>query len=215
MTRKKIEIPLTIPGKLTKVVRASVGEVLRIVAIDPGSHCCGISILELNLSTGDIFVTRSDTTFAKDILGKYKDLTEEHGERLMRNLAYRDHLYKLLGKWSIDAVVCESAFARRVQVYQALIEHTTLLKTAVFNHNKKLPFLMVEPSVVKKNIGVKGNSGDKSLITKGLRQRIADGTLDHCDTIDFDELDEHSIDSIAIGLCLLDRLKDQMVLVTN
>jgi hypothetical protein len=53
-------------------------------------------------------------------------------------------------------------------------------------------FDTIDPSTIKKSIGVKGNSGDKELMREAVR-KITNNS------VPVDIMDEHSIDSIAIG----------------
>ena len=186
---------------------------IRVIAIDPGSSSAGFSILELNPETLEITIVRSETVKTKDVIGRYKDFVDILGERLCRNLGYMDYLSHLLDKWRIDFVICEAAYAGRfIAAFKALTEHVTLLKIAVRKHNKRMAFLMVEPSVIKKGMGVKGNSGDKSLMYKAL---ISDKSVNYCDTLDIDNLDEHSVDSCCIGIVVLKRVAESRRLLSK
>ena len=62
---------------------------------------------------------------------------------------------------------------------------------------------LVEPAPAKKNIGVKGNSGDKELVKQAIANcpdyRMVDTTI----------LDEHSIDALLIAKYKLDELRNK------
>lgn len=181
---------------------------VRCLSIDPGSNNMGYSIVELNVKTWTISILRCETVKAKDIVSELSDLNEILGERFVRNIAYKEFIKNLLLKWHIDFVVCEAAYAGAfIKAYQSLTEHVTLLKAAVYLYDRQMTFLMVEPSVVKKAMGVKGNSGDKSLMTKALSER---NSIVICDTIVIAQLDEHSIDAACIGLTTLDKIRGNM-----
>lgn len=186
---------------------------IRCISIDPGSHNLGLSIIELNVNTWKISVLKCETVLAKNIIGPLIELVDVLGERLIRNIAYNEFLAALMRKWHIDFVVCEAAYAGRfIHAYQSLTEQITLLKAAVYVYDRRMTFLMVEASVVKKAMGVKGNSGDKSLMSKALMQRT-DVVI--CDTMKIASLDEHAVDSCCIGIVTLDRIRENMMTSLN
>lgn len=186
---------------------------IRIIAIDPGSNCCGMSILELNPETLEVEIVRSETVNAKDVIGHYKHLEELLGARLCRNLGYMDYLSFLLKKWRIDYVVVEGAYAGRfIKAFEALTEQLSCFKIAVRNFDKRMTFLMLEASAIKKNMGVKGNSGDKTLMHKAL---LADKSFTYCDSLDIHNLDEHAVDSCCVGLYALKLLLEELKPLTN
>ena len=58
---------------------------------------------------------------------------------------------------------------------------------------------------MKKNIGVKGNSGDKDLMTTAV---LNNPNIIFNDDIDTESLSEHAIDAIAIGYSVLNDLRE-------
>lgn len=120
------------------------------------------------------------------------------GERLLRNFAYSKYLAKMCAEYLPNEVACEAAYAGKfVKAYEALTEHLTCLRIGVYGWNLKCPFKLIGASVVKKEMGVSGNSGDKELMRKAL---IGDKGVDINPEIDVDSLDEHSIDSCCVGI---------------
>lgn len=174
-----------------------------ILAIDPGTNSCGFSILSLNLSTGNIDVVRSFTKKAADYLRGNKELVEMHGEKDIRNHGYVNTFLDLLSAWRPEIVVIEDAFMSRFPAaFAALREQTQLFRIACYQKDPHQCVMMVEPSRIKKHMKVKG--GDKDLMTEALRKRK---DVSYSDDVVIDELDEHSIDSVCIGLFSADRVK--------
>lgn len=172
----------------------------RVISIDPGSGKAGYTVLEYDLNTEQYKVIYCSTLSGNALSGLYFDgwFRELHGERFVRNMAHGMFLSSLCSKYEPDLVVSEAAYAGKfINAYKSLTEHITLLKAACYNYKNSLEFGMIEPSKVKAAMGVNGKSGDKTLMTKALAKR-----KDVCynDGIDIKSLDEHSIDSICIGI---------------
>lgn len=172
---------------------------LRVISIDPGSGKAGYSVIDYS-SDGYVDVIYSNTLAGNALSALYFDnwLRDFHGERLVRNMAHGLFLNKLLCLYKPDFVACEAAYAGKfIAAYKSLTEHTTLLRAACYNYSPYLEFAMIEPSKVKAAMGVSGKSGDKTLMTKALAKRK---DINYASEIDFASLDEHSIDSICIGI---------------
>lgn len=173
---------------------------LRILSIDPGSNCCGFTILELDLEHRTEKVLESMTVKGTYAIKKLKDIADYEGARPMRNLGYSKFLAKFLDRWQPDVVICESAFMGSfAATYRALVEQVTFYRAICFNYRRTMPFRMIEPTAVKKFMKVKGNSKDKELMREAVR---ALPSLSYSSDVILDELDEHSVDSICIGLYL-------------
>lgn len=180
---------------------------LRVISIDPGSNRAGYTVIDYNLTSGKKNVLYSNTMSGDALSGLYFEpyAKELYGERMTKNMSHGLFLGHLLKKYKPMLVVCEAAYAGKfINAYKALTEHVTLLRVAVYNYDRTLEFGMIEPSRVKALMGVKGNTGDKTLMTKALKKR-EDVLLNE---IDISSLDEHSIDSICIGITACNIVKD-------
>lgn len=180
---------------------------VRIVSIDPGSNRAGFSVLDFDLVTGVTTVQLSHTVKGEVLLRERPRLAEIYGEREARNMCYGDYLHDLLQVYEPFAVASEAPYQGKfVATYRALTEQLTCFRAAVYRYCRSTSFVLVEPSPVKVFMGVKGTSGDKDLMRDALLRRtdvvFAEGVV-------ATELDEHSIDSICVGLCKLhDRIYD-------
>jgi hypothetical protein len=77
-----------------------------------------------------------------------------------------------------------------------LIETITFLKQALFQYDPFMPFELIDPSTAKKNINasIKGKDSVKDSLSKMLNKEFQ-----YFGTKPFNQLDEHSYDSISIG----------------
>lgn len=174
-----------------------------VLSIDPGTNKCGFSILSLNLTTGKRKVVASTTFYATDYLRGNKELVDMHGEKDIRNRGYIETFRKWCEAWRPEIIVIEDAFLSRFPAaFAALREQTQLFRIAAYDRDPYQSILMLEPSRVKRHMGVKG--GDKNLMLKALHRRK---DVSYSDDIDIDILDEHAIDSICIGLVAIDRVR--------
>lgn len=189
---------------LDKVKKEGYRDFIRVISIDPGSNCCGMSVVELNLKTGRVRVVKSHTVFSKNIVKSNETEMLTIGERLLRNLAYSKYLGEMCKEWEPNEVACEAAYAGKfIKAYEALTEHLTCLRIGVYNWKRLCPFRLIGASVVKKAMKVSGNSGDKELMRKALME---DKHVDINKDIDVRSLDEHSVDSCCVGIAYLRQL---------
>ncbi len=64
--------------------------------------------------------------------------------------------------------------------------------------------MIAPPPEKKRTEGVLGGSGDKDLIRKTVKEL----DIEFCQPQDLDKLDQHAIDSIAVGYCGLLKLEE-------
>jgi hypothetical protein len=98
--------------------------------------------------------------------------------------------------WEIERAVSESPYMGKFPAaYAALVSCINAIRSGCSNYDPTLYLDIIDPATIKKQLGVPGNSGDKSLITKAIeKSETIDTSL-----IDLSILDEHSVDSIAVG----------------
>jgi Holliday junction resolvasome RuvABC endonuclease subunit len=178
---------------------------LRVIAIDPGTNSCGFSILELNLVTWDITVQESITIKANYVLKSRKTLADMIGEKDAKLSGYADILKSFLERWEPDCMVIENPYMGKfAATFGALKEQLMVFRLVAWQFDKRMSVSLIEPSPVKQNMGVSGKSGDKDLMTKALKSR---SDVSYSDNVRLIDLDEHSIDSICIGLYEIDKIK--------
>ncbi len=80
--------------------------------------------------------------------------------------------------------------------FGALTEIMLAIRRACWRFDPILPLNVIDPSSVKKFMGVKGTSKDKSAMTRAL---MAKQELANPSGIPLADLDEHSIDALCVG----------------
>ena len=176
---------------------------MMILAIDPGTYCTGVSVL-LKENDG-IKVIFAHTIHAEKLASKVPYIEQLVDARFARNYCTKLEILKIGNLFPIDAVVSESPYMGKfAQSFAALTELIAGIRTTIFNNFPTTPFYSIDPASVKKFLGVSGKNGDKELMRKGLERQ----ELYYENSIKLESLDEHSVDSIAIGLWLIHYLSN-------
>lgn len=179
------------------------GNFFPILGIDPGTNTAGYAIVIADIFTLEVHHAEAWTVNASQLITKNDWPVQLYGERFGKiehqKLAFRDALYK----YNPIIVACESPYynPHRPEAYAALLEFLHGIRDTLYLWDRQMVLNLVEPAPAKKNIGVKGNSGDKELI----KQAIAN-CPDYC-MVDTTNLDEHSIDALLIAKYKLDELR--------
>ncbi|UQT03123.1 ribonuclease [Serratia phage vB_SmaS-Totoro] len=169
----------------------------RVMGIDPGSQCFGLSIIEYDLINHTETLVYA-TTFKPDPILNIRHPYMVLGERGARHRLCEDFVVDSMKRFEPHLVVCESAFFRRrmVNAYRSLVEGIVTIRRAVLRYDDTMHLLTVEPSVAKKAVGARNSdSPDKKLIVRMAINRLK--TL--IKNVPIDSLDEHAVDSVAIG----------------
>jgi Holliday junction resolvasome RuvABC endonuclease subunit len=166
-----------------------------IVGIDPGSETLGCAVMTFDIRTFEILKIQAQTYYGSR-LPRSRWQIEVHGERTSRIWSHETNLLDIFNQHMPIAIVCESPFInmRRPQAYSALTEVVCAIRSAVHQYDIWRPLYLVEPSVAKKVVGAKGNA-DKDEVRQAIRQLPE--LFDHIEN--FESLDEHSVDAIAVA----------------
>lgn len=173
-----------------------------LLAIDPGTKMMGISVFELQSSpcgfTGKVV---HSSTVNIELMAHHKhrySIADEHGERLAKIECCKEIINSFLQAWGIRFVVSETPYMGRFpQAFGALVECMLAMKQAVLYYDNTIVFDGIDPSSVKNAVGVSGKSGDKNLMLKAVQRLVP--------YVDTNCLDEHAIDSIAVGITWVSR----------
>lgn len=178
-------------------------EPFRVVGIDPGTSKTGFSALEYHpdqcINVFDAF-----SCCVPNTLPYYNDIVDVHGARVARIMYITDTFKDLIENFNPHYVICESPHATHIQTFGALTECITMFRSALMYYDTYIPFDLVDPPSVKKNIGVplgRGNSEarkDKTLVERLVRARK------DVHRLPADYMDEHSFDATAIALYHID-----------
>lgn len=166
------------------------------MAIDPGTNAIRVSIMDVDLINFDIKVLMS-TTFHPDKSLRYMSgYLSHHGELDAKLQVIEDLLIDVMLDYNVDDVVSESPYmGRHAAAFKALTQCLQATRYALLRYDYTLHLHLIDPATVKQNVGVSGKSGDKNLV----KQAVLRLPLVVVETVDLMSLDEHSIDSIAVG----------------
>lgn len=179
-------------------------ENIRIVSIDPGAEagisCHDIDVDNKTMITRDIYFVDLN----RIVKHQYTDIVEEQGEPLARVIAFGDILTKYLNSWNPDFVIAEAAYCnpRRVNAYKNLVEYLLSASMAVMNYDSEMVLERIDPSSVKKVVGITKISRDKPAVERHIKL-LKDLDLSE---IDISTFNQHTVDSIAIGYYLFKEL---------
>lgn len=179
-------------------------EIIRIVSIDPGAEA-GVSFHEIDVDKKTM-VTRDIYFIDLNRIVKYHyaDLCEEQGTHLARIVAFGDVLEKYFNSWTPDFVIAEAAYCnpRRVNAYTNLVEYLLAIRLAVIRYDSEMSLEVIDPSTVKKTVGITKISRDKPAVERHVKS-LKDLDLSQ---IDISTFNQHTVDSIAIGYYLFKSL---------
>lgn len=176
----------------------------RLMGIDPGMNTTGISIYDISRPPGELPRVQHihAATLFNHKLGLYNEYDPEvSDERTGKLLKLRYELSRWLSWHQPVAVGCEAPFYNSLMpmAYGSLLSLVNALQYATWEHNPNIPFIMVEPQLVKKSIGVAGQKG-KEVVREGL-SRVPE--LTSVMNPGLDVLDEHAIDAVVVTHCLM------------
>jgi len=167
-----------------------------IVGVDPGTDTLGLSSIYF-----DPVTLRIEKSYALTLVGSKCRINEHlvniHSHRFARLAALEENIVGFLLYHQPIAVVCESPFfnAKRPQAYGALTEATNMIRHAVWRYDQECELNMIDPPSVKRAVGAKGNADKKDM----MKAVCALPDLRYIGLPLLSELDEHSIDALAVS----------------
>jgi Holliday junction resolvasome RuvABC endonuclease subunit len=169
----------------------------RIIGIDPGTDTLGMSCLDLDLLTGQLSIVDSHTVPVGRLVQRYRHLEEVYGSRFARLHGLELVLGEYFTRMQPHSIISESPYLGRfAATYAALTECMTAIKRSVWRYSNRLPLLTIDPASAKANLGVNGKSSDKELMRQAVLKLV---DIQNPNNLALEQLDEHSIDSIAIA----------------
>ena len=173
----------------------------KLMSIDPGLNSTGVSIWTLDFFNFEIkeieaFTLCNNKLRSASFFDDYRFTDRKIKlERLSKAIRY------LTTQYAPNQVACESPFFNRLMpvAYGSLTETLTTIKESIYETNPNITFTLLEPLLVKKTVGAgftKGKVDVKLSVSK--ISEIMDNLIS-----DYSDLDEHSIDSLAIGYTFL------------
>lgn len=184
------------------MLKPSDGQTFRIVAMDPGTDTLGLSLLEIDLCYMRTQIAQVHTFRGSQLQKLFPVISEIHGDRTARLMAHEENIFQFLHYANPHSVVTEGPYMGRFPAaFAALTECVSAIRRAVIRYDQFMPLHVIDPSTIKKNMGVKGTSGDKLAMTKALIAKLNEPASDliNPSNIDIAALDDHSVDSICVG----------------
>jgi Holliday junction resolvasome RuvABC endonuclease subunit len=168
---------------------------VRICAVDPGTTYLGLAVLDWKWGDLQAEVVWAGTLHAVDPTHQ-NSYSETCGKRDARMAilkeGYRDFL-----TIAVPTFCCtETPFMQRLKLsaYESGVELQQMLRNTLYEVYPEKVLHGYNPIIVKSFVGVEAKGTDKSHMAKAVTALYANHTL-----IDLHQLDEHSIDAVAVG----------------
>lgn len=172
----------------------------RIVGIDPGSTTLGCALIEYDVRTLEILRTCTYTFNAAKM--RLDDLvTLNYSERFARIFALEDALLGVFLDVRPNYIASESPFLKRrfPQAFAVLTEVVYAIRMAVRRYDPVMTLDLVDPPTAKIAVGSTGK-GTKEQVHAALKKLLPVLHFDEAHSAcRFEDLDEHSTDSMAIA----------------
>lgn len=135
-----------------------------------------------------------------------KEIAEVFGDKFARIEAHKQNIISILCDVNPVSIVCESPFynSRRPSAFSALTEVVCAIRYACFEYSRFLGLELVDPPSAKIAAGAKGNA-KKEQVQEAIFKLT---NLNYKGDVGLENLDEHSIDAIAIAYWKYRRLKE-------
>lgn len=170
------------------------GTVLRVMGIDPGGVSLGCSFFDHEIEQDISTLWFSETYKTVPIESGFNSL-DTFSRRGKRLRMCGDYVLSLAERYRPNIIVCEDAYMGRFPTaYRSLCEGIICIQNSVYQYNPYMRLWLVDPPSGKIAVGAPGRGGGKDAVRDAiLRNR------NFVSEIEVDQLDEHSIDSIAIA----------------
>lgn len=168
-----------------------------LTGIDPGTSKLGIANLKVDIETLEILAADAETYDVTKIVNDKSWLATLHSYRTARIYKLKELLLRNFNKLQPSVIACESPFfnKRFPGAFQPLVEVLTGIKDSVIDYSIWQPLFMIDPSSVKNGVKAPGNA-DKDKMKIAVCALI---DLNYNGAVPLIELDEHSIDAIAVA----------------
>lgn len=170
---------------------------IRILSIDPSTSYMGVSILDVDAIIPNHFKLIYCRTIQGENVNFYPNINYDDNGVLSRIIGLCRSLGDLIEIYEPDEVICEDNYqGRNVSTFKTLVTVMNMLKNTVVE--KGLYFDTVYPNMAKDIVKANFRGTTKEDVMKGVIDYKYLNVIN--DKIDLHALDEHSADSVAIGL---------------
>jgi Holliday junction resolvasome RuvABC endonuclease subunit len=185
-------------------------QVVSIIGIDPGSHCLGVGVLKIDITTLKIVSSDAWTLVGKRLVGKNDWTTSIHGERNGRVYALEQELLRIFRYFQPLEIASESPFinSKFPQAGLALTVVVCGIRQAVMQYDVWRELHLIDPPTVKMAVGAAGNA-PKEVVKEKI---MLLPNLNYIGTVPLSQLDEHSIDALAVAFARFRLLMEKLCL---
>ena len=176
-----------------------------VMGIDPGTITLGVGIIYFDALTFEMTRSEAYTFNGGKLPGSdWVEAIESHKRR--RIMAHQQNFQAMLERVTPLAVACESSYINinRPSAYGPLVEIVSALRDTLYQFDKWRTLYMITPGEVKNAVGAKGGAG-KDPVKAGM---LLQPDLVRTCRMDISELDEHSVDALAVAYCKYKAMRD-------
>ena len=175
----------------------------KMVSFDPGLNNTGVCAMDIDSRTGAILSIEA-STLRNNKLCNWDGLDEEvTTERMIKLFKLKTAIVHVLANYNPVWVGCEAPFFNSLMpmAFGYLLEVVSVIHGSVIDYNPNIPFELESPQSVKKSLGVAGKPG-KEVVLEAMRgiPEIMNALRTPIET-----LDEHAIDSVAVGYSIIQK----------
>lgn len=172
-------------------------DVIRVIAIDPGSYKCGFSVFNIDFKTRKLLSIVSETIMVEKLRNDTGLFEDYISPAMLRYYKLRNELIRRFEEIQPHYVAYEGPFMNKLQpsAYGPLVSLMTLAHDAVIMYNLSTMFRTYQPQVVKKAISISGKKGKEVVIEALLKVKEVMDVLQ----TDIRTLDDNGVDSIVVG----------------
>lgn len=176
-----------------------------LIGIDPGSQKFGISKFIVDIDTLQIKHCKAWTIHSEKLSQNSEWTMFIHSDRVSRLNAIEEYMYELFITVKPLVIVSEAPFInhRFPQAGIVLTEVMSKIRKAIERYDVWKPLYVVPPSSVKNAIKASGNA-DKNKMLECIC-KLTD--LNYLSDEPLKSLDEHSVDSLAVGYSKIKELQ--------
>jgi Holliday junction resolvasome RuvABC endonuclease subunit len=180
----------------------------KLIALDPGSDTLGFAAFDVDSETFEIKRSIAFTITASKLVNDESWIATRFSYRTARIYKLKELLLNYYAALNPSFVACESPFfnPRRPGAFEPLVEVKAAIRDSVIEHNPWVNLTFIDPSSIKKSVGAPGNA-DKAVMKKAV-SLLTD--LNYDGEIKIIDLDEHSIDALAVGYCKIKNMKNTL-----
>lgn len=171
--------------------------IICIVGIDPGSFNLGVCVIFFNVETLQIVSTSAWTLNGMKLGRNEVWTTELHGDLEGRILGMKEALSETLDYYQPLLVASEAPFISKKfpQAGLVLTRVLSAIRQAVMQYDVWKSLDIIDPPTVKNGVGAPGNAPKEVVKEKVINLP----GLNYQGPVPIEQLDEHSIDAIAVA----------------